>query len=158
MSLQINCYDSAKANLINQGSGKTTLLKHILNSNEHKLRIALIVNDMAEVNIDGAQVARLNASKSKEQIVQMQNGCICCTLRGDFIVELARLAQSGKFDYLMIESSGISEPMQVAESFAAELNAAYMEMGEGIGEDDKKIIEAVYESELLYDPIEADQM
>ena len=103
---------------------------------------------MAEVNIDGAQVARLNASKSKEQIVQMQNGCICCTLRGDFIVELAKLAQSGKFDYLIIESSGISEPMQVAESFAAELNAAYMEVGAGIGDDDRKIIEAVYETEL----------
>jgi G3E family GTPase len=98
---------------------------------------------MAEVNIDGAQVARLNASKSKEQIVQMQNGCICCTLRGDFIVELAKLAKSGKFDYLVIESSGISEPMQVAESFAAELNAAYLEMGSGIEDDAKKIIEEV---------------
>lgn len=98
---------------------------------------------MAEVNIDGAQVARLQASKSQEQIVQMQNGCICCTLRGDFIVELARLAKSDKFDYLVIESSGISEPIQVAESFAFELNAAYLKMGSGIAEESRQIIEEV---------------
>lgn len=99
---------------------------------------------MAEVNIDGAQVSRLNPSKnSKEEIVQMQNGCICCTLRGDFIVELARLAKSDSFDYLVIESSGISEPMQVAESFAFELNAAYLEIGAEIPEESKEIIKEV---------------
>lgn len=121
------------------GSGKTTLLRHILQG-QHGLRLGLVVNDMAEVNIDGAQVARLDKSKSKE-VVQMQNGCICCTLRGDFIVELARMAQSGKFDYLIIESSGISEPIQVAESFAFELNKKFLEMSDEIIVEHREIIE-----------------
>lgn len=96
---------------------------------------------MAEVNIDGAQISRLDR---KKDLVQMSNGCICCTLRGDFMVELARLAKSGKFDYLVIESSGISEPMQVAESFAMELEKAYLEIPEELGGTDRQAIEDMY--------------
>ncbi|TLD18876.1 cobW-domain-containing protein [Venturia nashicola] len=126
------------------GSGKTTLLTHILQSPDHGLRIALIVNDMAEVNIDGAQISRLDSAKSGK-LVQMQNGCICCTLRGDFMIELANLAKSGKFDYLIIESSGISEPMQVAETFATEMNKAYLEIPEEYGGVERAAIEEIAE-------------
>lgn len=87
---------------------------------------------MASVNIDGAQISRLDGAKSGK-LVQMQNGCICCTLRGDFMIELANLAKSSRFDYLIIESSGISEPMQVAETFATEMNKAYLDIPEEYG-------------------------
>ncbi|RDI85180.1 hypothetical protein Vi05172_g4642 [Venturia inaequalis] len=126
------------------GSGKTTLLTHILQSPDHGLKIALIVNDMAEVNVDGAQISRLDGAKSGK-LVQMQNGCICCTLRGDFMIELANLANSGKFDYLIIESSGISEPMQVAETFATEMNKAYLEIPEEYGGVERAAIEEIAE-------------
>ncbi|WP_336048123.1 GTP-binding protein [Streptomyces sp. CA2R101] len=101
------------------GAGKTTLLNHVLN-NRAGLRVAVIVNDMSEVNIDAALVRDGGAalSRTEERLVEMTNGCICCTLRDDLLEEVERLARAGRFDYLLIESSGISEPMPVAATFS----------------------------------------
>ncbi len=162
------------------GAGKTTLLNQVLNNREG-LRVAVIVNDMSDVNIDAALVDRGGAelSRTEEKLVEMSNGCICCTLRDDLLEEVSRLAQEGRFDYLLIESTGISEPIPVAQtftfedekgvslgqvsrldtmvtvvdaaSFLREYNAAdaLKDRGESLGEDDERTV-----TDLLIDQIE----
>ncbi|MDF3604972.1 GTP-binding protein [Paracoccus sp. DMF-8] len=99
------------------GAGKTTLLNHVLN-NRDGLRVAVIVNDMSEVNIDADLIRTgTNLSRTQEKLVEMTNGCICCTLRDDLLAEVRRLARDGRFDYLLIESTGVAEPLPVAATF-----------------------------------------
>src|SRR5688572_33158706 len=100
------------------GAGKTTLLNHVLNNREGR-KVAVIVNDMSEVNIDAELVGKggANLSRTEETLVEMSNGCICCTLRDDLLKEVQRLAADGRYDYLLIESTGIAEPLPVATTF-----------------------------------------
>ncbi|MBX3596585.1 MAG: GTP-binding protein [Rhizobiaceae bacterium] len=99
------------------GAGKTTLLNHVLR-NAGNRRIAVIVNDMSEVNIDADLIRDADVTRTDETMVELSNGCICCTLREDLLVEVRRLAQSGKFDYILIEGTGIAEPLPIAASFS----------------------------------------
>ena len=103
------------------GAGKTTLLNHVLNNREGR-RVAVIVNDMSEINIDSELLERGGAqlSRTEEKLIEMTNGCICCTLRDDLLAEVSRLAREDRFDYLLIESTGISEPVPVAQTFTFE--------------------------------------
>ena len=99
------------------GAGKTTVLSHVLNNREGR-KVAVIVNDMSEINIDSEIIRNdVELSRSEEKLVEMSNGCICCTLREDLLEEVNALARDGRFDYLLIESTGISEPLPVAETF-----------------------------------------
>ncbi|MFO0322707.1 MAG: GTP-binding protein [Bacteroidota bacterium] len=100
------------------GAGKTTLLNHILH-NKEGLKVAVIVNDMSEVNVDARLVNEQNTlSRTEERLVEMSNGCICCTLREDLMIEVEKLAKENRFDYLLIESTGISEPIPIAQTFS----------------------------------------
>ena len=161
------------------GAGKTTVLSNILNNRDNK-KVAVIVNDMSEINIDSAIVQNeVSLNRSEEKLVEMSNGCICCTLREDLLEEVTNLAKEGRFDYLVIESTGISEPLPVAETFTfadedgvslsdvAKLDtmvtvvdavnflkdyeeAKYLqETGESLGEDDERSV-----ADLLVDQIE----
>jgi G3E family GTPase len=121
------------------GAGKTSLLRHILRERDPAMRCAVIVNDMAELNIDAALVRGVGGATANgasaplppQRLVELQNGCICCTLRDDLLQEVASLAAAGRFDYLVIESTGVSEPMQVAEAFTMPLGVEGAEGAEG---------------------------
>ena len=115
------------------GSGKTTLLNHILMNSEDK-RVGVIVNDMSEINVDADLV---NMSRTDEKMIQLQNGCICCTLREDLLIEINKLITTSELDYIVIESTGISEPLPIAQTLTLEDEVL------GINLDDKTILDTM---------------
>ncbi len=118
------------------GAGKTTVLSHILNNRQGK-KVAVIVNDMSEINIDSATVkSEVSLNHQEETLVEMSNGCICCTLREDLLITVNQLAKEGRFDNLVIESTGISEPLPVAETFT-------FADGEGVSLSDVAILDTM---------------
>lgn len=131
------------------GSGKTTLLEKILTTN-HGLKVAVIINDMSKLNIDATLVQNHSVTKKEEKLIQLQNGCICCTLHGDLLEELVGLAENGGFQYIVIESTGIAEPMQVAETFSIEFSEMLLETPCGIFEDEEKLLKKVLEMAGLH--------
>lgn len=124
------------------GSGKTTLLERIL-TGEHGLKIAVIINDMSELNVDATLIRNHKVSNKEEKLIQLQNGCICCTLRGDLLEELVALHEEGNFNYIVIESTGIAEPMQVAETFSSEFSQTLLDTPGSITGDEKKLLKKV---------------
>lgn len=122
------------------GSGKTTMLQNILKSKDTSLKCAVIVNDMGAINIDANLIKRSQVIQQEEKLLEMQNGCICCTLRVDLLEEIANLAARGNINYLIIESSGISEPMQVAETFSYEFSTAMSDEIEDLGFDENAAV------------------
>ncbi|KAI0452882.1 P-loop containing nucleoside triphosphate hydrolase protein [Xylaria acuta] len=119
------------------GAGKTTLLERILTDPDHGLRIGVIVNDVGALNIDAQLLSTHEVTRKEEEVVALQNGCICCTLRGDLLEEVVRLAEDKRVDYLIIESSGVSEPMQVAETFSEEFAGMGVIAGQDLEKDEE---------------------
>lgn len=124
------------------GSGKTTLLERILTGN-HGLKIAVIINDMSELNVDATLIQNHKVSNKEEKLIQLQNGCICCTLRGDLLEELVGLYDNGDFDYIVIESTGIAEPMQVAETFSSEFSQTLLDTPDSVTEEEQELLKKV---------------
>ncbi|MEO0958274.1 MAG: GTP-binding protein, partial [Pseudomonadota bacterium] len=126
------------------GSGKTTTINHIIETKRAQ-RVAIIVNDIAEINIDGKQIGD-KILQTEEKLVELENGCLCCTLRGDLFEEMRKLALEGKYDYLIIEASGVSEPLPIAATFTFPMDdgkslkdIAQLDKVEGIDDRDHRI-------------------
>lgn len=124
------------------GSGKTTLLERILTSN-HGMKVAVIINDMSELSVDAALIKDHKVANKEEKLIQLQNGCICCTLRGDLLEELINLHQNNEFDYILIESTGIAEPMQVAETFSSEFSQTLLDTPDSVTSDERVLLQKV---------------
>lgn len=137
------------------GAGKTTLLERILTA-EHGYKIAVIINDVSQLNIDAALIQNHKVTKKEERLIQLQNGCICCTLRGDLLEELCALATSGEFQYIVIESTGISEPMQVAETFTTEFSESLLLYDGALSSSEKKTVEDIVELGGLHELTQLD--